>query len=420
MNAGPITSSSAAVSQPTSQAGAFETRVGLLGLHLANGMARLMHALPGTPRGPASIGRLLGVDKVLASRVAKAAGQRDPIAALLAMPGPAPLRRYVRAAAKRGADKSLVEELLAAIGEFENLIEHEAGDRSALDAILSAFLPASRTEFELRRKQAAFRAMSQLLGVEAELNLSAVFLYPSPDGLHMDVVWLVCLLRLQRLRPGARIKFTSKRLSDPDEPRHAKTLDGTAVDDLNHLRMLEFCDAPPAELLVEKIGSVVHYTVADHGFGPQAVVDLIVAEVNHADLPIERVVRPGRLCHLYAGISTPVKTLVLDVFLHDSLFPGVQPQLFIYDTAFEGIADPNNAARDIDRLPLSDTTQPLGGGIMNCRVPEAPRYADVLRTICAKLRWNPERFRGYRCRSDYPIYGTQISMAFAARERPAP
>jgi hypothetical protein len=396
-----------------------EARVALLGESLAQRISRLVAAVPGNPQGPVSLARAIGVDKVLASRVLRAAANRDPVAVLQMMPGPEPLRRLAHLAGKKGVSTDLVTELQEAVDQFDELIRNEAGDRSALDAILAAWLPEARVEFELRRKQAAFRALSQLKGQASETYLSTVMLHPSADGEHLDVVWIIGLLGLQRLRPGSPVKFATRRVSGDDAPRRPCTLDGVPVEGFDGLRLDEFCSSPPAELMVHRVRDVVHYTWAEEGFGPRSATDLVFAEVNFAELPRFVPAEKKRKRHVFAEVTTPSKLLVFDALVHEDVFSGSDPSLHIYDTAFEGIADVNDARRDIDRLDLVESIQSLGRGISKFRVGEVPWYSDLLRRVCSKLNWDGDRFRGFRTRIDYPLYGTQVAIAFDTMDRPA-
>jgi hypothetical protein len=45
-----------------------------------------------------------------------------------------------------------------------------------------------------------------------------------------------------------------------------------------------------------------------------------------------------------------------------------------------------------------------------------PRYRDLLEHVRSSLGWDADAFRGYRVRSDYPVYGSQITVAFQAPE----
>lgn len=393
-------------------------RVSSVGRNLAERMGRLLESLPTRASGPAELARALAVDKVLASRTLKAMGLRDPVAVLYHSPGPEPLRRVLRGATRRGAAAGLVAQAEQALVDFENLIRQEAGDRSALDAMLSAWLPEARAEFELRRKQAAYRATSQLRGSTADVNMSTALLHPSADGEHLDIVWLFGLLGLQRLRPGAPVRFATRRFAAGQPPRHPQTLDGVPVDGLDGLRLDEFCSQPPARIDVQRVGEVVRYCLADDGFGPRSVHDLVFAEHNPAELP--RYLPPGqaRKRHVFAEITVPVRVIVFDVLVHEHVFAGSDPALHIYDTSFEGVADVNDPSRDADRLDLCESVQPLGRGIEKFRTADVPRYTELLSLVCDKLRWQRSGFRGYRCRIDYPVYGSQIVLAFAPEIRP--
>jgi hypothetical protein len=415
--------------EPKSSQITLQTQVAVIGTRLAERVNRLLAAVPGAPTGPVGLARAIGIDKVLASRVLRAAGSKDPVAVLQSIPGPEPMRRLASAAGRKGVSAALVAELHQAVDEFDDLIRSEAGDRSALDAILASWLPEARAEFELRRKQAAFRALSQLRGQMAGTFLSAAFMHPSPDGESIDIVWIVALLRLQRLRPGTTVKFATRRVSAPGgTPRRPTTLDGRSVEGFDGLRLDEFSSQPPPRLHVQSVGEVTHYLWADEGFGPRHAADLVFAEVNRAE--IARYVASGsrRKRYVFAEITTPAELLVFDAIVHESLLTGavsvapggsVEPSLHIYDTSFEGVANVNDRARDIDRLDLVEQIQPLGRGVEKFRVAEVPWYPQLLRQVCRQMGWDEAALRGYRARIDYPLYGSQVAIAFPAEERGA-
>jgi hypothetical protein len=388
-----------------------EEGISEVGTALAVALNGLLRSVPGGPYGPVELAKALGIDKVLASRVLKAARHKDAVAVVFHAPGPEPLRRVIRAAARRQIDATVLDEAERAVAAFDALIRKQGGDRSGLDSIVSAWLPEARGEFELRRKQAAFKAMSQLKGAMADVSLATVMLHPSADGEHLDVVWISGLLGLQRLRPGAGVKFATRRFGG-DTPRRPTSLDGVPVESLESVRLDQFCSTPPPPLEAHHVGDVVHYTLAGQAFGPRSTVDLVFAEVNLFEMP--RFVARGsnRKGYVFAEVNTPVKTLHFDVLLHTNVYPGSDASLSIYDTVLDGVADVNDPARDIDRLDLNETVQPLGVGTTRFRTAAVPIYADLLRTVCEKLRWNGEEFRGYRCRIEYPIYGSQVAIAF--------
>lgn len=367
----------------------------------------------GKGEGPQALAKRLGVDKVLASRVLKAVRSTDPMSVVHRAPGPEPLRRIVRALAKRGVEADVIRSANAAIDEFERLIREDIGDRSSLDAILSAWAPEARREFELRRKQAAFRAMSQLKGAEMGTLLATAMLAPSAQAERkLDVVWINGAFGLRRLRPGAGVKFATRRLSGKDGDRRPRTLGGEPVEGLDRLILEEFCSVPPPRLVAQKVGEVVHYTLGEDAFGPGSEVDLVFAEANLAELDMYRQAGSTRKRYAFAEVSTPSRAMQFDCFVHEDALPQGEPTLKIYDTSFEGVADVNDPAREIDRLDLLERIEPLGTGMSMVRSADASRYTELLRLACSSMGWDGSRFRGFRCRIEYPIYGSQVAMAF--------
>lgn len=396
-----------------------EKRVARIGQSLADRLHRVVSAVPGAPTGPVKLARAIGIDKVLASRVLRAVASSDPIAALKLMPGPEPLRRLTSAAGQQGVSRELINDLEQAVGEFDALIRNEAGDRSALDAILASWLPDARAEFELRRKQAAYRAMSQLKGSSADVLLASVFLVPSKDDPEtIDLVWVMGMIGLQRVRPGSPIKYASRRLATDHTtnlPRRPTSLDGTPVDDFAGLRLDEYCSKPLASIEVQRVGEAVHYLLADDAaFGPNSGTDLVFGELNRRELP-RFVARetPPRQRFTFAEISIPSKRLVFDAYVHRDLMPG-DPALSIYDTAFDGTVNVNDRSRDIDKLDLNESTSRLGTGFHRSRCADVPWYTDLLASVTTKLDWNAGDLIGWRTQMDYPIYGTQVVMAWEA------
>lgn len=394
-----------------------EAEAGATGRALIEGLRQVLDALPDAPQGPQALATQLGLDKVLTSRLLKAVRNPDPLSAVHRAPGPEPLRRVLRAAKKRGVNVQIVQAAEHAVERFERLIRLEAGDRSSLGAMLSAWLPEAREEFELRRKQSVFKALSQLKGVSADLDFSTVLLAPSDDGVHVDVVWLLAQYGVQRLRPGATVKFVTRRLEVDGSERRPFDLAGTPVEDIDDLRLDHFCHAPPAPLVAKRFGPVVQYALGDSGFGPRSTVDVILAEVNRRE--IRRFVPQAEERHSYvfAEVSTPVKSLVFDVHVHRDVYPNSDPELVIFDTHGSGIADPNDRARDIDRFDMVERVERFDPAGRELRIAAVPHHLELMQHVYDRLGWDRADFRAYRCTVDYPIYGSQLTMVF---DPPAP
>ncbi|MEZ6016472.1 MAG: hypothetical protein R3F49_15245 [Planctomycetota bacterium] len=399
-------------------------RVESLGTALANGLSAMLAGLPKRTTGPQRLAEALGITTVTASRLLKALGQADPVATLQLVPGPKPLREVIAAAGAAGAPPELCARALNDVEEFDQLIRTHGGDRGALRAMLSAWLPEERRDFEAQRRQTIYKATAELEGVSSELELNAMVLFPSDKPGFIDIVSIKGLLGIDRIRPDACVKLATRRLVLPDEiepvdgprledsPRMPLNLDGDpAVDGLHTVRLDAFCAAPPAPLEARTFGQSVQYSLGPTGFGPASKVDLVIAEVNRAELPHRR---PGldRTPYFFTIPEMATRRLVFDLLIHEDVYGGTVPTLMTYDTTGQGPAAANDPARQLDLRPATEPAQSLGVGLSRLRVLEFPRYTQLIESTFERLKLDPTRFRSFRYAQIYPLLGRQITFAF--------
>jgi len=394
-----------------------EGRISATGQLLRDRLNQVIKQVPGGDSGPQRLAKELGIDKVLASRILKALRATDPMSVIHRVPGPEPMRRLLKASGNLGVEGGDIASALAAVDQYESLIRTEIGDRSALEAILSAWVPEARREFELRRKQAAFRAMSQLKGCQAEVYAEAAIFSPNPDGETIDIVWIKAVIGLQRLRPGVRVKFTSHRQVENQNGRKTYTLAGEPVDGVSSATLSAHCSTPTPILEAHRAGEMMHYLLNEDSFGTNSSVDLVTCEVNRGE--IARYIPRSRNRKAWASsdLNIPSQKLHFDVIVHRDLYSQAFPTIRVYDTAINGQADINDPTRDIDQLDLLENVDGLGEGLGRFGSSCVPRYRALLEEVCSMLGYDGDAFRGYRCTSDYPIYGSQYAMVFPTQDR---
>ncbi|MBS0191047.1 MAG: hypothetical protein JSR52_07820 [Planctomycetes bacterium] len=396
---------------------ALDVRIMRTGDELMEGLSKVLRYVPGNDAGPQRLADELGVDTVLASRLLKAVRSPDSMSLIHRAPGPEPLRRVLKASAKHGVPPDVLAAAHQAVDAFENLIDSAAGDRSSLEAILSAWVPEARREFELRRKQAAFRAISQLKGVQANVFAETAIFTPSADGQHCDVVWIKAVAGLSRLRPAAVVKFTSKRGVESPNQRLPVTLSGEPIDSVQNAVVPEFCTSPTPALTAQVVGEQTHYLLENVQLGDS--VQLMTCEVNHSEIARYVPASRGRRAWASSDLVIPAQRFQFDLIVHQDLFPGEHPDLRVYDTAVRGTADRNDPARDIDQFDLLESVEHLGSGLARFASSDVPRYRQMLEHILTRIGCDASALRGYRVASDYPIYGSQYTMSFRTTDPPA-
>ncbi|MCC6359400.1 MAG: hypothetical protein IT450_11715 [Phycisphaerales bacterium] len=395
----------------------FENVAATVGRALGEALPALLGAVTARGAGPQQIATTLGLDKGVASRLLKSLRSRDPFGLLQGLPGPEPLRKIVRAAEDKGAAGPVVVAAGAAIDQFDFLIRAYAGDRATFDGIIGQLLPDARGPFESRTKQLLFRGFSQLKGFRSDVEFTTFLIVPSREGPFVDYVVLFGSHGLQRLRPGAEVRLASWMMAIGGEPWRITTLDGQPLTDWQAGRLDEFCTTPPPRIRVSQSGGTNHYTLADDGFGPNAKVDLVFGQWSRNSAPLHSQPPEQRRSGVGAEIDRPTCLLQLDVLVHRSIYPGVDPELHMIDTTFRGMANINDPARKPDWVALGERIEPLGSDPARFRTAHVARYAELLGLASRVSGHELAEFRGYRLLVEYPPYGLQIGMGFA---RPFP
>jgi hypothetical protein len=245
----------------------------------------------------------------------------------------------------------------------------------------------------------------------------------------LDIIAVKALIGIDRIRPDAVVKLATRRVLNGESdqghdvsaegapPRTPSNLDGDpALDGLHTVRLDRFCESPPAPLEARPYGQYVQYSLGPTGFGPASKVDLVIAEVNRAELP-HRSPSKGRPPYMFLIPEMPSRKLVFDLLVHDDVYEGLGPEFLCYDTTGLGPAIPGDPARTLDLRTCTESTSAVGPGLARLRVLEFPRYAQLLESVFERLGLSSNQFRSYRFAQNYPLMGRQVTFAFFGPER---
>ncbi|MGH7131035.1 MAG: hypothetical protein ACREJO_03725 [Phycisphaerales bacterium] len=402
---------SAAIDLPFEQAAA-----GVLG-ELQRSIAELLEAAPGETGRAADVERAFGVDYKLAWQVYRIATAASPLAAGANVPARVSVERLLKSAARRKIPAAVVGRVLRAFEDYERLVDAHAGDRAGLDAMIGAYLPDEQEKQELVTKQAAYRAMSQIKGLDAEAELTANLLYPSADGVSVDRVSLQGHFGQRRLRPKVGIGFWTASMMRPDQV--PLTLSGEPCDGPMSAWLPEFCSAPSLRFEVARADGVQFYWVEGEEVGLRSAVDLVMAEYRPGTMKRYRRDDGVRDTGVFDVMDCPTRRLTLDVFVHKDVYAGVTPELAIYDAAVFGLVrGSGDPVREHHRLRMIESIQPIVGGLAHAGLGHVARYIEMLEYVCAKRGWDPGAFRGYRLDVQYPVYGAQYVVKFELPQAP--
>lgn len=359
--------------------------------------------------------RVLQLSQSAVSRLVSSVRAGDPLATLCSIPGQEALRQMLKGPGLRSlADADCLRRVESAVADFERFLDAEAGDRSTLDAMLSDWVRESRSSFELRHKAAAFKAMSALRGVQADLVFNTGILHPSSEPDRYECVGIDGVLGCRRTRPSGVLHLFGYTLVQARRDISISRLDGTPASAWPELIVPGFSTLGEQDAETVIHDSVMQTTVRGLPLGKSVPggADLICAQRLAGVHRAWRADDGSPSSGVGGQAEPPTACYVVDALLHDDVWPGVTPELRVYDTVVRGVAHPDDEARRADRLDMVESVDFLGRGLDALRLPGYPRYTELVAHACAAAGWDPQRLRGWRCTVRYPVYGSQIGLSF--------
>lgn len=366
-------------------------------------------------RDQRSIREVLQLSQPVVSRLLTSVRGGDPLTTLSCIPGQEALRQMLRGASASEVDADRVVKVATAVEEFGRFIDTDFGDRSAFDTVLSEWVVESRAAFEARHKAAAFKAMSALRGVQADVVLSAGIIFPTPGAENFSSIGIDALLGCRRTRPSGLLRNVGSWFVPPGAQHTVTSIEGGPIGKASDLLLTEFSTVTPdlvetvqhGDLLVETTIAGLPLGRSDDAPGVDYVCAQLLSNFNR---------RRRSKDSLTGGIGghaePPCEYFVVDVWLHDEVWPEARPEVHIFDTVVRGAGHPDDPARRNDRLDMVEAVQAVGVGPDAFRLPEYPRYGELLRHVCGVVGIDAAKLRGFRCKIRYPIYGSQIGIAF--------
>ncbi|GJM44647.1 MAG: hypothetical protein DHS20C21_14890 [Gemmatimonadota bacterium] len=399
-------------------------KLGALARTLRGALAPIVEDVAGPGGTPALLVRRLGIDRSLAGRLSRALRTDDDLEFLHFLPAPTGLRILLDAAAECDGNAERIKTAQSAVDRFHALIDETPGGRATLDAAISAHSTRARERNEKSSKQAIYKAMSYLLGIQCDGEASCFIMQPADDGETVECLDLNHKVAIRRLRPTAPTGLFGHRLEansgDDGRGPHVTTIDREAANE-------------PGDLIIRKFSSETLPNLEEYETGPDTTTIALAEDEPLPDTDFtvtlgwflrgvfQQFRSPGRVddCRAYMA-SFPCRTLVRDVFIRDDLHAGRAPEVTQYmprQMRPELVRHQGKRGR-LDTVDIAAPIEHLGYGLGNTRVQEIPSYGPLLEFAFEKSGWAASRFRGYRVKITYPVPFLYMSWWFALPDKP--
>lgn len=379
----------------------------------------LVEGLSAPIHRPADLERALGISTTLAWQLHRVASAPNPMSAGPDVPGAAALQQVLRAARSRGVDESRLRAAEDAMRSFDALIQSHAGNRHVFNAMIKSLADGEARYIDIKSRRQAFNTNSQIWGVQVKAMLACAFHHPGDMSAHVDFALIRGMRNIRRLRTGAPFHLSGTRLKDAHQhlvdPRHPK--DRPLPESPGLILMEDFCSQPCPELehRLAEDGYVESY-LGDTPLGNAGAQTLYLSQVMRGAEWKEPDGKPNSHTHRYMSLK-PTEALVLDTLIHRDMYGPLSPEVTVrgslnpYGGAAEGKYHPDEV------LPIDVEVHNLGTGLGALPTPHVPRYAEIVKSLCRDLAWDPDGFEIFRCVYEYPVLGSELSMRFTLPEK---
>jgi hypothetical protein len=360
----------------------------------------------------------LGLDKSIASRVARAVRMSEVGAALRELPAAEALGQIVGKCEAKGAGKRAVSQCRRAIAELDAAIAAFPGDRTALITAIAATessrgMPTGRTavpkvsEAKLRAaRRGAYNASLFAQGICCETQAFLNILLPSEGGRKASQAQVLATTGLRRLRPGYPQAVLS--LLGRDEVSAAfdrVTLTGEPIrNDPGVALVRDFCTDVASQLRLERVGRVHSLVLDPHSPPLDEPMDFAYGYVN-LDFTPPRATEKEKWTATSYAVSRATRVMLREVLVHRESFGEVSP-LSIFSIDSTPLLQPELNGPDPTgrgRVDQGDDLVPMGKGYrQRGRVGEDFAVPVALRSL-ELLGHDPDEFDRYRLVVEYPL-----------------
>lgn len=354
------------------------------------------------PSRPRDSARHLELDKNLAWKVSKIAGQPDVFQAVSHVPGRAGIGILCKALEHAGARS--VEQVRQTAAAFDRMVERHAGDRATLELVAGNFIPVEgrRESLESARKL-AFRGNSAVWSVQARLQLGVTLMAPNGDDPTMvDLAQVFGLVDLRRLRPDVRWLLGRRQVWD-DAATVVRGVGGEPLDPdvpaTGFPLLREFSSAEFPDIHVADMGDELQYRLPEGPVGRTSELTCLWGS-KFAALGSQYGDANNRYSQLGVNLMTPVEHLQFDALVHEDLSWAMHPTIAVYGRMDGRMVKVGE--RGAHPFPIESTVVELGHGLTAVATSHMRRYTELVEWVFARVGWDPTRFRVFRFELPYP------------------
>jgi hypothetical protein len=377
-------------------------------------LSRVVDSIPGAAISrPTELARALALDNGLAWKISKIIDGKDLFSSAKYIPGSPGLNKFLKAASKHKVPKDQVTQAGRACEAFFEFVRAQAGNRKSFDLMVAGCVQEDRALPDVEHRKGAFLHGSYLWGVSARVHLHTCILKASEKPGFLDAATVRGFVDLSWIRQNVPWRI-SRMYTRDDAGEERTTFDREPIspppkgagNESDLPLFWEFCSHPLPKLrrVTDPRGAIT-YELVESSVGRGGSLTCIHAERIRGVEPRYRDDRHRDLV-ICVQPRTPSEVLITDLIVHRDLFGPLSPRLEMLSDLFGDALQIEPF--ECDRIQMSETLEHLGAGVEILRVPEIPRYQEMIGRAFDRLGWESSDFEVYRLRIPYPLIPTCI------------
>lgn len=367
-----------------------------------------LSAFPNAVRRPRDLQLATELDYTLCWQIMTVV-KSEGVGAAAHVPGPVSLKRMVAESRRQKLPEKAISILQEGLGQFYAAAKVHADSRAGFGNMIAAV--TSTDPIELSARKAAYRAESDIWGMQIGVYHQMVVFSARPTSETMTALLVTSKLNFRRLRPNASRSLwgfytdPTGQIEGNDRP-----LDEAAFS-LYHAPLIpRFCSDPlPKIRMVRHDNDWTFCELDGDGIGRQSAVDMSFGLRSQCDPLLEGI--ENRFAAASAvRLSNPAELLVLDILVHRPSFGVAQPQLLVHANSPD--CHRLSVARQVQQLPIDAKVIHLRSDLEGFRDRDVARAPEIAEYLIHQSQLNLDEMDLFRVKVPFPILNSIVKLYF--------
>ena len=374
----------------------------------ANASLDSISVLPG--RRPTDLSRALTLDMKLAWKLSKLLRAETMGEILHSVAGAAGIRKTIEGLRQSGASTTSIDRLGIAFESMQGMISEIAGDRSALETMVTGFGESDSLQLSIEMRRKYFASVCSMVGVQcaSQYRLMALGTNVSDGTMSAAAVHSFKSLKQFSLHGGVAFfrptEFAGCRCCSFDSSENLDlSVSGgiPLIEQLSDVGQVEYAQGESNSSGVQQFHRV------DENLGIQSNADVVLGEIAHRLNPMTVDSEP--MFQDCVELRVPTRQLTLDYMIEPGLIPLLSEPAMSMTTMW--CSNSVSAESEWGQLPVQFSITKLRPREIRRLPPEGwsrSDHSDLLSLVGSRTHWSLSEFDHFRVSLDFPFMPSKL------------